>query len=112
MNKCILNGIFNIFNWGLAIVIIKMYFSIFFAKKDVSKVEYLFWGLYMLWNIVSSYTTIIPAFMKIIISVSIIFCLTIFTYKGVQMKKLMFSILIVTLWMLMELEFPRIAIKR
>lgn len=103
MNKCILNGIFNIFNWGLAIVIIKMYFSIFFAKKDVSKVEYLFWGFYMLWNIVSSYTTIIPAFMKIIISVSIIFCLTIFTYKGVQMKKLMFSILIVTLWMLMEL---------
>ena len=103
MNKYILNGIFNIFNWGLAIVIIKMYFSIFFPKKDVRKIEYLFWGLYTLWNIVSSYTTAIPAFMKIIISVSIIFCLTIFTYKGVHMKKLMFSIMIVTMWMLMEL---------
>lgn len=103
MDNNILNSILNCLNWSIAIVIIKIYFGIFFVPKEQSKTGYIFWGLYMFWQIISSYLVIIPSFLKPIITIMIIFCLSIYVYKGVQIKKLMFSILIVALWMLMEL---------
>ena len=97
------NGVLTLLNLGIAIIIIKMYFGIFFTKKDSNIRGYALWILYVFWHIVSSYISFIPSFLNPIISIILIFCLTACTYKGVQIKKLMFSILLVALWMLMEL---------
>lgn len=61
------------------------------------------WGIFILWQIVSSHIQIVPSYINILISIllTIIICIT--TYNGPFLQQIVFSVLINAIWMLAEL---------
>lgn len=52
-----------------SLFILKIYFEIFFEKKDIRIVQFLCWGVYFVWQFMIGRTNILPAYVNIIISV-------------------------------------------
>lgn len=87
---------------GISIIILRIYFSIFFEKADISIWNRFVWVLYFIWQVLIGGYISLPAYVNVIISVLIASIICISTYKGAVLQKTVFSVLIITIWVLIE----------
>lgn len=85
-----------------SLFILKIYFEIFFEKKDIRIVQFLCWGVYFVWQFMIGRTNILPAYVNIIISIVLVSLVCIGTFEGNILQKFVFSVLINAIWMLAE----------
>lgn len=87
---------------ALSIVILKTYFEIFFQKKTKAGSYQKIFVIYFLWQVLMGKFINFPGYINIIISIVITYIICICEYEGVKIQKIIFSVLINTIWMLME----------
>ena len=92
-------GLVNAF---LAAIILKMYFETFFEKGKRKAFAVICWLLYLGWQILIGMENVLPGYLNMAISVSLVSLVCISTYKGGLLQKLLFSILFIVLWMALE----------
>lgn len=87
----------------ISVMILRIYFKTFFEKIERTFYSVACWGIFILWQIVSSHIQIVPSYINILISIllTIIICIT--TYNGPFLQQIVFSVLINAIWMLAEL---------
>ncbi len=79
------------------------YFKTFFEKKDIKKSCYFIWVIYYVWQLISGYLIEgYPIWCRMVLG--ILFCLvTSYYFDGYWLAKVIFSVLLVVLWVLNEL---------
>lgn len=85
-----------------AILILKTYFGIFFHEKGNKILSMVCWGMYFIWQIAIIKIVFLPAYANVIISISLVSMIAISSYRGKLLQKIVFSVLINTIWMLIE----------
>ena len=85
----------------LSVLILKLYFSIFFVAKD-KNTQIILWGIYFFWQMIIGRINVLPAYMNVIISVILTCMICAGAYEGGFLQKVVFSVLINTIWMLAE----------
>lgn len=84
-----------------AIYILKIYYSIFFKAKTLRGINTCIWVMYFLWQYIMN-IELLPSYLKMTINVIIISLICILLYSGNILQKLVFSVLLTTMWVLME----------
>lgn len=79
------------------------YFKTFFEKKDIKKSFYFIWVIYYVWQLISCYLIEgYPIWFRIVLGILV--CLvTSYYFDGYWLAKVIFSVLLVVLWVLNEL---------
>lgn len=102
MFNIIYNILLKFFTVFLSILILKIYFGIFFEKRNKNYICYIFWLIYIVWQIIVENINMLPAYMNIVISIIFVSLLCINSYCGSLLQKIVFSVLINAIWMLAE----------
>lgn len=87
----------------LSIIILRIYFSIFFEKKKTEIWSGCLWFLYFVWQLFVEKHICEPAYINVVINIVTVSMICIFIYKGDFLQKIVFSFLIIAIWMLVEL---------
>ena len=93
---------FNVFTALLSIIILKEYFSIFFIMKKTTIFSVIGFSAFFIWQLLNE-INIFPAYINVIISIVLILSICVFAYEGSYIEKILFSVMLLALWMLMEL---------
>lgn len=86
----------------ISIVILKIYFETFFEQDKRGIIGEFFWIFYFMWQFILGRTNVLPAYINVMINVFLVSMLCINTYEGGILQKIVFSVLINTIWMLAE----------
>lgn len=86
----------------ISIVILKIYFETFFEQNKRGVIGEFFWIFYFMWQFILGRTNVLPAYINVMINVFLVSMLCINTYEGGILQKIVFSVLINTIWMLAE----------
>lgn len=87
---------------GLSIVILKVYFDIFFVKNNYKIKTVIVYGIYFIWQLSSLEYTLKPVSLNIIANMFVVSLICIYLYNGKWLQQVFFSVLIVSIWSLME----------
>ena len=87
---------------GLSIVILKVYFDIFFVKNNYKIKTVIIYGIYFIWQLLSLEHTLKPVSLNIIANMFVVSLICIYLYNGKWLQQVFFSVLIVSIWSLME----------
>lgn len=87
---------------SISIVILKIYFETFFEQDKRGIIGEFFWIFYFMWQFILGRTNVLPAYINVMINVFLVSMLCINTYEGGILQKIVFSVLINTIWMLAE----------
>lgn len=96
------NFFVNIFTVAVAIIILKLYFSIFFEKQKVHQHNPLFWIIYIIWQLFFMNCTSIPSSFKLILNIILVFFICTYHFTGNIFSKIVVSILICSIWTIQE----------
>ena len=86
----------------LSIAILRMYFGIFFERDKKRTLSTISWSIYFIWQMLIERINIFPTYINIIMSIILVCSICISTYVGGVLQKMVFSVLINTIWMLAE----------
>lgn len=86
----------------LSIAILRMYFGIFFERDKKRTLSTISWSIYFIWQMLIERINIFPTYINIIMSIILVCSICISTYVGGVLQKIVFSVLINTIWMLAE----------
>lgn len=86
----------------LSVAILKIYFETFFEQSKRKFVGITFWLIYFIWQLILGRVNILPAYINVIVSVFFVSMICINAYEGGVLQKIVFSVLINTIWMLAE----------
>lgn len=86
----------------ISILILKIYFETFFEQNKRGIIGGIFWIFYFMWQFILGRTNVLPAYINVMINVFLVSMLCINTYEGGILQKIVFSVLINTIWMLAE----------
>ena len=86
----------------ISIVILKIYFETFFEQDKRGIIGEFFWIFYFMWQFILGRRNVLPAYINVMINVFLVSMLCINTYEGGILQKIVFSVLINTIWMLAE----------
>ena len=87
---------------SLSVIILNMYFDIFFKRIEHRIRKIIVWGIYFIWQLFISFHKIEPILLNISISIMVAILICICLYEGVWIQKIVFSVIIVLIWVLME----------
>lgn len=87
---------------SLSVIILNMYFDIFFKRIEHRIRKIIVWGIYFIWQLFISFHKIEPILLNISISIMVAILICICLYEGVWIPKIVFSVIIVLIWVLME----------
>lgn len=79
-----------------------MYFGTFFEQMKRNIWSVAFWCFYFIWQVIIEMEFFLPAYANVLISIILVSIICISTYKGRVLQKVVFSVLINTIWMLAE----------
>lgn len=86
----------------LSVAILKIYFETFFEQSKRKFVGTTFWLIYFIWQLILGRVNVLPAYINVIVSVFLVSMICINAYEGGVLQKIVFSVLINTIWMLAE----------
>lgn len=86
----------------LSVIILKVYFGVFFENNRTKIWNNVLWVSYIIWQLIVSRANLFPAYVNVFISIFLVGMICISSYAGNFLQKLVFSVLINTLWMLIE----------
>lgn len=86
----------------LSVLILKIYFGTFFIVSFNPRKSLVWWLCYIIWQIFISKINVLPGHINVLISLILVTMIAITTYEGHFLQKVVFSVLINTIWMLVE----------
>lgn len=86
----------------MAALILKIYFGIFFNDYDRGNFKFIYWGAYYIWQLYLGEINNLPGYMNVVISLCLVSIIGVRLYDGKILQKIVFSLLITTIWMLAE----------
>lgn len=86
----------------LSVTILKIYFETFFEQSKIKFVGITCWLIYFIWQLILGRVNVLPAYINVIVSVFLVSMICIYAYEGEVLQKIVFSVLINTIWMLAE----------
>lgn len=102
MNNYILRLVYSGFMAVLSLWILKEYFQTFFEKKENKRYYYSIWVLYFVWQVCTILQLVnLPIYLKLSINILLNFGISLL-YKGKISRKVIFTILYNSIWMMME----------
>lgn len=92
----------NLMTALLSVTILKIYFETFFEQSKIKFVGITCWLIYFIWQLILGRVNVLPAYINVIVSVFLVSMICIYAYEGEVLQKIVFSVLINTIWMLAE----------
>ena len=86
----------------LSVAILKIYFETFFEQSKRRFLGITFWLIYFIWQLILGRVNVLPAYINVIVSIFLVSMICINAYEGGVLQKIVFSVLIITIWMLAE----------
>lgn len=96
------NFFVNIFTVVIAIIILKLYFSIFFEKQKTHEHNPLFWIIYIIWQLFFMNCTSISFSFKLVLNIILVFFICTYHFTGNIFSKIVVSALICSIWTIQE----------
>ena len=96
------NFFVNIITIFIAIIILKIYFSIFFEKQKAHEYNPFFWIIYLIWQLFFMNCASISSSFKLTLNIILVIFICLYYFIGNIFSKIIVSVLICSIWTIQE----------
>jgi len=101
------NFFVNIITIFIAIIILKIYFSIFFEKQKAHEYNPFFWIIYLIWQLFFMNCASISSSFKLTLNIILVIFICLYYFIGNIFSKIIVSVLICSIWTIQKFKLCR-----